>query len=53
MASIRRLGLTEATADEAGPTRFAVPPELRTQLQSQGITGLKFLGIDFFNPAAL
>lgn len=51
MASIRRLGLTEtATAGEGGRTRFAVPPELRTQLQSQGITGLKFLAIDFFNP---
>jgi paraquat-inducible protein B len=50
MESIRRLGLAETTGDEAAPSRFAVPPELRTQLQSQGITGLKFLAIDFFEP---
>jgi paraquat-inducible protein B len=50
MESVRRLGLTETPTDEASPLRFAVPPELRTQLQSQGITGLKFLALDFFNP---
>jgi paraquat-inducible protein B len=50
MASVRRLGLSEATPNEAGLSRFAVPPELRTQLQGQGITGLKFLAIDFFEP---
>lgn len=50
MENIRRLGLAETTGDEAGPIRFAVPPELRTQLQSQGITGLKFLALDFFDP---
>ncbi|XXT14934.1 MlaD family protein [Sorangium sp. So ce429] len=49
LENIRRLGLTETSpAGEAGPVRFSVPPELRTQLQSQGITGMKFLGIDFF-----
>ncbi|WP_437670366.1 MlaD family protein [Sorangium sp. So ce131] len=48
--SIRRLGLTEAPSGEAGPIRFSVPPELRTQLQSQGITGLKFLALDLFDP---
>ncbi|WP_437923294.1 MlaD family protein [Sorangium sp. So ce291] len=51
LESIRRLGLTEtAPPGEAGPIRFSVPPELRTQLQSQGITGVKFLAIDFFDP---
>lgn len=50
MESVRRLGLAETPMNEASPSRFAVPPELRTQLQSQGITGLKFLALDFFNP---
>ncbi|AUX45312.1 uncharacterized protein SOCE26_067940 [Sorangium cellulosum] len=50
LENIRRLGLTEASSGEAGPIRFSVPPELRTQLQSQGITGMKFLAIDFFDP---
>jgi len=31
-----------------GATRIAVPPDLRTQLASQGLTGAKFLQIDFF-----
>lgn len=49
LESIRRLGLTETSPlGEAGSVRFSVPPELRTQLQSQGITGMKFLAIDFF-----
>ncbi|MBS2018853.1 MAG: MCE family protein [Deltaproteobacteria bacterium] len=46
---IRRLGLAEGT------THIAIPPDLRTQLGSQGITGVKFVNIDFFdvktNPA--
>ncbi len=29
-------------------TRLPIPPDLRVQLVSQGITGLKFLQIDFF-----
>ncbi|WP_437751774.1 MlaD family protein [Sorangium sp. So ce1389] len=50
LESIRRLGLTEtAPPGEGGPVRFSVPPELRTQLQSQGITGVKFLALDFFD----
>ncbi len=49
LESIRRLGLTETSPPgEADSVRFSVPPELRTQLQSQGITGMKFLAIDFF-----
>lgn len=50
LESIRRLGLTETASGEASAVRFSVPPELRTQLQSQGITGVKFLAIDFFDP---
>lgn len=38
-ADVRRLGLTER------------PPDLRTQLGSQGITGVKFVDLDFFDPA--
>jgi phospholipid/cholesterol/gamma-HCH transport system substrate-binding protein len=30
--------------------RLRAPPELRVQLVNQGITGLKFLQIDFFDP---
>lgn len=42
-AEIRRLGL-----DEQGPG--GASPALRTQLGSQGITGVKFVSIDFFDP---
>jgi ABC-type transporter Mla subunit MlaD len=46
LGDLRRLGLTE-------PRRtFAVPPDLRAQLGSQGITGVKFVNIDFFDPKA-
>lgn len=31
-------------------TRLKVPPDLRVQLASAGITGVKFIQIDFFNP---
>lgn len=41
---VRRLGLAE---DEA---HMHVPDELRTQIVSQGITGVKFVQIDFFDP---
>jgi hypothetical protein len=49
-ADIKRMGLTEEGASPLGPTRFAIPPDLRAQLSSQGITGVKFVGIDFFDP---
>lgn len=45
LAGLRRLGLTER-----GP-HIAVAPELRAQLGSQGITGVKFVNLDFFDPA--
>lgn len=43
---IKRMGLT----DGDGKARFHVPPDLRAQLGSQGITGVKFVSIDFFDP---
>ncbi len=47
-ADIKRMGLTES-----GPSkhkdRFSIPPDLRAQLGSQGITGVKFIAIDFFD----
>ena len=47
---VRRLGLTEEDGNREGPVRFVVPADLRAQLQGQGITGVKFLAIDFFDP---
>ncbi len=49
---IRRMGLTENAglkSMEHGESRFAVPSDMRAQLASQGITGVKFLLIDYFN----
>jgi phospholipid/cholesterol/gamma-HCH transport system substrate-binding protein len=49
---IERMGLTEKHEHavlERKPTRFYVPSDLRAQLASQGITGVKFLLIDYFN----
>lgn len=52
---IKRMGLAEKGTAKHGRAKFAVPPDLRTQLGSQGITGVKFIAIDFFdvkgNPA--
>ena len=46
-AELSDLKLTE----RGGATdRLLAPPELRVQLVAQGITGLKFLQIDFFDP---
>ncbi len=44
----RRLGLT---SHQEGVERFSVPVGLRAQLGMQGITGIKFVLIDFFDPA--
>jgi phospholipid/cholesterol/gamma-HCH transport system substrate-binding protein len=48
---IKRLGLTEVGGKQikAARTKFAIPPDLRAQLGSQGITGVKFIAIDFFD----
>ncbi len=43
-SDIRRLGLGDDR------THIAIPPELRAQIGSQGITGVKFVNIDFFDP---
>jgi paraquat-inducible protein B len=40
------LGLSEGTGAGA---RIRIPEDLRAQLASQGITGVKFIQIDFFN----
>ena len=45
---IKRMGLTEA-GSKHGKDMFAIPPDLRAQLGSQGITGVKFIAIDFFD----
>ena len=56
MEDIRRMGLTDGDGDDGregkgkGKARFLVPPDLRAQLGSQGITGVKFISIDFFDP---
>jgi phospholipid/cholesterol/gamma-HCH transport system substrate-binding protein len=44
---LARLGLGEKSELKRG--RFEVPSDLRTQLGSQGITGVKFVQIDFFD----
>lgn len=44
---IKRMGLTEASVSALSPAKFAIPPDLRAQLGSQGITGVKFVAIDF------
>jgi ABC-type transporter Mla subunit MlaD len=43
-----RMGLAEA--GNRGKSRFVIPHDLRMQLNSQGITGVKFVSIDFFDP---
>jgi phospholipid/cholesterol/gamma-HCH transport system substrate-binding protein len=45
---IMRMGLTEA-GRKHGSERFSIPPDLRAQLNSQGVTGVKFVAIDFFD----
>ncbi|CAN5908503.1 MlaD family protein [soil metagenome] len=49
VTDIKRMGLTETGHAKPGKERFAVPPDLRAQLGSQGITGVKFIAIDFFD----
>jgi len=45
---VKRMGLVEAGAAH-GKEKFSIPPDLRVQLNSQGITGVKFVAIDFFD----
>ncbi|MDB4933832.1 MAG: Paraquat-inducible protein [Labilithrix sp.] len=55
VADIKRMGLTEKGHEHGRKEKFAIPADLRAQLGSQGITGVKFIAIDFFdvksNPA--
>jgi paraquat-inducible protein B len=46
---LRRLGLASNRGDE---TRIRVPPDLRVQVASSGVTGTKYLQIDFFAVAS-
>lgn len=52
VADIRRMGLTEQSEGHGRGrrVRFLVPPDLRAQLGTQGITGIKYVSIDFFDP---
>ena len=43
---LSELGLSAGTGKK---TKILIPPDLRVQLASQGITGVKFLQIDFFD----
>jgi ABC-type transporter Mla subunit MlaD len=43
---LKRLGLAASTVGKE--TKIIVPPELRVQIASTGLTGTKFLQIDFF-----
>lgn len=47
VAELRRLGLAEV---DGRRVRLSKPPDLRVQLASQGVTGLKYLLIDFYDP---
>jgi paraquat-inducible protein B len=47
VAVLKRLGLSGTTLGKE--TRITVPPNLRVQLASTGLTGTKFLQIDFFD----
>ncbi|MDB4944622.1 MAG: Paraquat-inducible protein [Labilithrix sp.] len=50
VADIKRMGLTETVHGTAlKKDRFMIPADLRAQLGSQGITGVKFVAIDFFD----
>lgn len=42
---LKRLGLAAHRGDE---TRIRVPPDLRVQIASSGVTGTKYLQLDFF-----
>lgn len=44
--AVEKMGLT---APKHTDHAFVIPPDLRMQLNSQGITGVKFVSIDFFD----
>jgi len=47
--AVEQMGLTEPKHEDDA---FIIPPDLRMQLNSQGITGVKFVSIDFFSVQA-
>lgn len=47
---IKRMDLTKT--GKGGHEHFLIPPDLRAQLGSQGVTGVKFINIDFFDVKA-
>jgi ABC-type transporter Mla subunit MlaD len=49
LEDLAHLGLTK-NGDSGEPAELAMGSELRAQLGSQGITGVKFVLIDFFDP---
>ncbi len=51
VTDIRRMGFAETGRRSLGrgTLSFAIPPDLRAQLGSQGITGVKFIAIDFLD----
>jgi phospholipid/cholesterol/gamma-HCH transport system substrate-binding protein len=50
VSELNRLGLNTSEADRRrGMARIEVPPDLRAQLGSSGLTGVKFIQIDFFD----
>jgi phospholipid/cholesterol/gamma-HCH transport system substrate-binding protein len=46
---LKRVGLAEQRHALLAREKFTVPPDLRAQLGSQGITGVKFIAIDIFD----
>ena len=46
---LKRVGLAEQRHALLAREKFIVPPDLRAQLGSQGITGVKFIAIDIFD----
>jgi phospholipid/cholesterol/gamma-HCH transport system substrate-binding protein len=50
VGSMERLGFWEKGAFKAGRALVPPPPDLRAQLGSQGLTGVKYVLIDFFDP---
>ena len=50
VTDIKRMGLTDQGKQvHHKEERFLIPADLRAQLGSQGITGVKFIAIDFFD----
>src|SRR4029079_11450848 len=49
VTDIKRMGLAEVGSAKRGKAKFSIPADLRAQLGSQGLTGVKFVAIDFFD----